>query len=96
MYSYDIKLSGWDLVDSEKHLDWDGSTSHMNTWNSTISKWEGYIYDVIRKDTWNTINDLTISKSNNGANGIAGRTTQNNNLTNSENLSSKYIDKDTK
>lgn len=51
----------WYLVDSGKHLDWKGSTSYQTQFNSAVSTWNNYKSGVIRKDAWNTINDVTIS-----------------------------------
>lgn len=54
----------WYLVDSGKHLDWKGSTSYQTQFNSAVSTWNNYKSGVIRKDAWNTINDVTISDYN--------------------------------
>lgn len=51
----------WHLVDSGKHLDWSGSTDYQSQFNSAVTTWNNYKSGVIRKDTWNTINDVTIS-----------------------------------
>lgn len=72
--TYTIRLQTWDLVDSGKHLDWSGSTKYSSQYNSAISKWEGHISGVIRKDTLTTVNDLTISDKNEGANGYPATT----------------------
>lgn len=42
-------------------LDWKGSTSYQTQFNSAVSTWNNYKSGVIRKDAWNTINDVTIS-----------------------------------
>lgn len=75
--TYTIKLQTWDLVDSGKHLDWSGSTKYSSQFNTAISRWEGHISGVIRKDTLTTINDLTISDKNQGENGYPATTSSN-------------------
>ncbi len=54
-------LLSWDLVDSGKHLDWDGSTEYMTEWNASVEVWEDYKPGVIREDTFWIIEDVTIS-----------------------------------
>lgn len=34
---YTIQLTGWDLVDSGKHLDWDGSTAYLSQFKYAIN-----------------------------------------------------------
>ncbi|SQC54416.1 Uncharacterised protein [Listeria newyorkensis] len=55
------KLLTWDLVDSGKHLDWGGSTKYQSNFNKGVSVWNAYKKGVIRKDVWNTIEDVTLS-----------------------------------
>jgi hypothetical protein len=51
----------WDLVDGGKHMDWKGSSKYLDEWNTSVGVWEDYKSGVIRKDTFWTINDVTIS-----------------------------------
>lgn len=55
------KLLTWNLVDSGKHLDWDGSTNYMTEWNKSIKVWEDYKPGVIRPDSAWVIEDVKIS-----------------------------------
>ncbi|WP_222429821.1 matrixin family metalloprotease [Paenibacillus agilis] len=56
-----VSLLGWDLVDSGKRMDWDGSSAYISQFNSGVSLWNSYKSGVIRKDTITTIQDLAIS-----------------------------------
>lgn len=56
-----IKTNNWNLVDSGKHCDWDGSSKYMsmipvaaNAWNNSIGK------EIFRPDAWNRIEDVKI------------------------------------
>lgn len=51
----------WHLVDSGKHLDWSGSTTYQSQFDTSVTTWNNHKSGVIRKDTWKTVNDLTIS-----------------------------------
>jgi Zn-dependent protease with chaperone function len=53
-------LQSWDLVDSGKHLDWDGTTNYMTEWYNAVNTWNAYKPGVIRADRWNTIEDVHI------------------------------------
>lgn len=53
-------LSTWDLVDSGKHLDWDGSTNYMTEWYNAVNTWNAYKPGVIRADRWDIIEDVHI------------------------------------
>lgn len=53
-------LNGWDLVDSGKHLDWDGSTNYMTEWYNAVNTWNAYKPGVIRADRWDIIEDVSI------------------------------------
>lgn len=55
------KLLGWDLVDSGKHLDWDGSTHYMTEWYNAVNTWNAYKSGVIRADRLSVIQDVKIS-----------------------------------
>lgn len=54
------KLLSWNLVDSGKHLDWDGSTKFMTEWYNSVNTWNAYKKGVIRVDRWNTLEDVKI------------------------------------
>lgn len=54
-------ISSWNLVDSGKHLDWDGSTKYMDLWYDGVRTWNAHKPGVIRVDTWKTIEDVKIS-----------------------------------
>jgi len=56
-----VKLISWDLVDSGKHLDYDGNSVYMDIVESGIALWNNYKSGVIRKDTWYNTNDVTIT-----------------------------------
>ena len=58
--SYSYVLSSWDLVDSGKHLDWDGSTNYMTEWYNAVNTWNAYKPGVIRADRWDIIEDVHI------------------------------------
>ena len=40
-------------------MDWKGSTSYQTQFNSAVSTWNNYKSGVIRKDAWNTINEVS-------------------------------------
>jgi len=54
-------LQGWDLVDSGKHLDWDGDTEYTSSVNGAVSLWEGYKSGIIRPDSASVIQDVYVS-----------------------------------
>lgn len=54
-------LLTWNLVDSGKHLDWDGDTDYMDEWNASVAVWEDYKPGVIREDSFWVIEDVKIS-----------------------------------
>lgn len=56
-----VKLLGWDLVDSGKHLDWDGSTAYQTQFNSAVTTWNNYKSGIIRPDSASVIEDVAIS-----------------------------------
>ncbi len=56
-----VKLQGWHLVDSGKHLDWTGKTKYSKRFNKAVEEWNNYKPRVIRKDTAFTIADVLIS-----------------------------------
>lgn len=57
-------LQGWKLVDSGKHLDYEDKSKYSSSISSAIALWEGRHRGIIRKDSWNTIKDVTISDFN--------------------------------
>ncbi len=59
-YAAEYSLQSWWLIDSGKHLDWDGSSNYMREWYNAVNTWNAYKPGVIRVDTWKTINDVTI------------------------------------
>lgn len=65
----------WDLVDSGKHLDYDGNSSYMSYIDTGASTWNGYKSGVIRKDSIIVIEDVFVSDVD-SANGWAGMTYQ--------------------
>ena len=71
---YTIKLSDWNLVDSGKHLDWDGTSAYISQFNYAINQWESHKPGIIREDTLTTIEDVKISDKNEGDVGYAGTT----------------------
>lgn len=73
---YTIQLTGWDLVDSGKHLDWDGSTAYLSQFKYAINQWEEHRSGVIREDTLTRIEDVIISDKNEGNVGYAASTTK--------------------
>lgn len=58
-------LLGWDLVDSGKHLDYDGNSKYMSNVKSGVSKWEAHKKGVIRPDSLSVIEDVFISDVSN-------------------------------
>ena len=56
-----VNLAKWDLVDSGKHLDWDGNTNFMVQFQAAVKKWNAHKPGVIRKDSWKIVEDVSIS-----------------------------------
>jgi len=56
-----ISINTWHLVDSDKHLDWGGSTTYQTQFEASVATWENYKYGVIRKDDDTTVMDVTLS-----------------------------------
>jgi len=54
-------VSGWNLVDSGKHLDYDGNSKYMSNIDSGASKWNAYRSGVIRKDSLLVVQDVYVS-----------------------------------
>lgn len=53
-------LLSWYLIDSGKHLDWDGTTNYMKEWYAAVNTWNAYKAGVIRVDALNNIQDVKI------------------------------------
>lgn len=71
---YTYYFQSWDLVDSGKHLDWDGSTVYLNEFNYGVSQWNSQISGVIRKDTAFITEDVAIMDVFAGNNGVPAET----------------------
>ena len=56
--SADAYIQTWNLVDSGKHLDYDGNSKYMSYANTGASIWNGYKSGVIRKDSILVIQDV--------------------------------------
>ncbi len=69
-------IQSWNLVDSGKHLDYDGDSSYMNYISKGASIWNGYKKGVIRKDSWLVLEDVYVTDVNR-ANGIRATTYSN-------------------
>lgn len=67
----DVYTLNWDLVDSGKHLDYDGDSKYMSYITKGANTWNSYKSDVIRKDSGTVIEDVYASDINveNGARG---------------------------
>lgn len=63
----------WDLVDSGKHLDYDGNSTYMSYINTGAATWNAYKSGVIRKDSAFVVEDVYVSDVN-ASNGWAGMT----------------------
>ena len=61
VYAAVVTLNSWDLVDSGKHLDWDGRTNYMPEFERAVKTWNDYKPGVIRKDTIWIVEDVFIS-----------------------------------
>ena len=70
-----VYVSGWDLVDIGKHLDYDGTSTYMNYVAAGASTWNGYKSGVIRRDSALTVKDVDIVDVN-ANNGWSGMTYQ--------------------
>lgn len=54
----------WDLVDSGKHLDYDGNSTYMSYINTGAATWNAYKSGVIRKDSAFVVEDVYVSDVN--------------------------------
>ena len=52
---------GWDLVDSGKHLDYDGNSAYMSVVDDAVDMWEDYKSGIIRPDSASVLEDVYIS-----------------------------------
>jgi Matrixin. len=69
-------IQSWDLVDSGKHLDYDGNSTYMSHVTTGASIWNGYKSGVIRPDSISVIEDVFVSDIDT-ANGNTGITYSN-------------------
>lgn len=53
-------IQTWHLVDSGKHLDWDGSTIYQDNFDFGVDVWEDYKSGIIREDTIWIIEDVEV------------------------------------
>ncbi len=53
-------LNSWDLVDSGKHLDYDGNSKYMSNIKAGVAKWEDYKPGVIRQDSASVVQDVYV------------------------------------
>ncbi|WP_145131664.1 matrixin family metalloprotease [Paenibacillus sp. Y412MC10] len=65
-------VQSWDLVDSGKHLDYDGNSMYMSYVTKGASIWNGYKSGIIRPDSASVIEDVFVSDVNvvNGNTGV--------------------------
>ena len=75
VHAINTAVMSWSLMDSGKHLDWDGNTTYISNFNAAVNAWNVYKPGVIRADTIYTIEDVTISDFYEVSN-VAGKTTQ--------------------
>jgi hypothetical protein len=61
-------VQSWDLVDSGKHMDYDGNSTYMSNVDSGAAKWNAYKSGVIRKDSASVLQDVYVSDVNNANN----------------------------
>lgn len=69
-------VQSWDLVDSGKHLDYDGNSTYMSYIKTGASTWNNYKSGVIRPDSASVVEDVYVSDVD-SANGWAGMTYSN-------------------
>ncbi|EPP0902197.1 matrixin family metalloprotease [Listeria monocytogenes] len=64
------KINTWDLVDSGKHMDYDGNSKYMSYIKSGAGTWNSYKKGVIRPDSTYIIEDVYCSdtSANNNVN----------------------------
>ncbi|MET4561165.1 hypothetical protein ABIA69_002310 [Lysinibacillus parviboronicapiens] len=55
-----VKIIGYSMVDSGKHLDWGHDTAYVSSVRAGAKTWNAYKSGVIREDTATTIQDVWI------------------------------------
>jgi hypothetical protein len=58
-----VSIQLWDLVDTGKHLDWDGGTKYYIRWNNSVARWNALKAGMIRKDSLLVAEDVYVSDS---------------------------------
>ncbi|WP_376699957.1 MULTISPECIES: matrixin family metalloprotease [Listeria] len=53
-----VSINNWDLVDRQKHMDYDGNSKYMSYIRSGAKTWNAYKKGVIRPDTVKIIQDV--------------------------------------
>ena len=56
-----VRIMRWSIVDSGKHIDWDGKTKYISQFKSAVNVWNNYKKGVIRKDNLLRWQDLSVS-----------------------------------
>jgi len=69
-----IKIQSWDLVDSGKHLDYDGNSKYMDKIETGVAKWNNYKGGVIRKDNLFNTRDLYVEDKPSERSGVVAST----------------------
>ncbi|NDI34942.1 matrixin family metalloprotease [Chengkuizengella sediminis] len=54
-------LLGWDLVDNNKHLDWNSDSKYISSINDAMNLWEKYKSGIIRPDTASEREDVFLT-----------------------------------
>ncbi|EDO0799630.1 cell surface protein, partial [Listeria monocytogenes] len=70
------KINSWDLVDSGKHLDYDGNSKYMSYIKSGAATWNSYKKGVIRPDSPKVLEDVFCNDTS--ANNYVNATTYSN------------------
>lgn len=83
-----MSIQTWDLVDSGKHLDYVNNSKYAV--EDGISVWDSYKPNIIRKDSWNTINDVTYSDVSSLGGDIVGQTNSGGTIKFADNYMSTY------
>ena len=60
-------LNGWTLLDSGRHLDYDGDSIYMSNYTVGTTRWNNYKSGVIREDTAWIIEDVYVSDTTSSA-----------------------------
>ncbi|NBI29271.1 matrixin family metalloprotease [Chengkuizengella marina] len=64
-------LLGWDLVDNNKHLDWNSDSKYISSINDAMNLWESYKSGIIRPDTASEREDVFLTDYNQVSSTIA-------------------------